>query len=82
MAEFAEAKTAVLKMNVDLNASGNICQDGETAAGQKVISINGFKATGTLANANTVFDKLIGNIAGGNYDTLSASKVTTQGVSE
>lgn len=82
MAEFATANTSVLKMAVELNASGNIRQSGETAAGQKVISINGFKATGTLANADTVFNKLIGNIAGGSYDTLSASKVITQGVTE
>ena len=82
MAEFAQPTTSVLKMNVNQNSAGNIAQEGETAASQKVVSINGFKAAGTLANADTVFSKLIGDIAGGTYDTLSAAKVTTQGVAE
>lgn len=82
MAEFAEATVSSLKVNVDLNAAGNIAQDGETAAGQKAITINGFKASGNLAAADTVFNKLIGNIAGGTYDTLSAVKITIQGVNE
>lgn len=80
MAEFAQATTSDLKVSVDMNAAGNIAQDGETAASQKVFTIKGFKATGTLANADTVFNKLIGGIAGGTYDTLTAAKITTQGV--
>lgn len=79
-AEFATAHVGTLKMKLATNANGNIAQSGETAAGQKAFTLNGFKAKGSLDEANVVFGKIFGNIAGGNFDSLSAEKTVTQGV--
>ena len=80
MAEFAPLLTSTLKMKLAVNEDGNIAQTGEAAKGQKAFTLNGFKAEGSLDEANVVFGKIFGNIAGGNYDSLSAEKTVTQGV--
>ena len=79
-AEFADAHVGTLKVKLAVNADGNIAQSGEAATGQKTFTLNGFKAKGNLENANVVFGKLFGDIAGGSYDSLSAEKTVTQGV--
>ena len=67
-------------MKLAVNGDGNIAQSGDTATGQKVFTLNGFKAKGSLADANVVFGKIFGDIAGGSYDSLSAEKTVTQEV--
>lgn len=80
MADFVSAATATVKMPVNITAAGNIAQSGDTVAGKKVVSIPGIKQAATLTEANTVFSKIYGVIGGGTYDSLSAQKITTQGV--
>lgn len=80
--DFFNPATATLKVKMALNEDGNIAQSGETAAAQKVITLPGLKQNATLAEANTVLTALVGNIAGGSFDSLSASKTTTQEVGE
>ncbi len=83
MTDFAPAYTASVKMKVPVTAEGNIAQTDDTLTGAtKQISIQGIKTNATLAEANTVFNAFVGNIAGGSFDSLSAVKTITQGVSE
>ena len=82
MAEFTPAVTATVKMNVGMNESGFVAQDGETVKSTKAISIPGIKAAATLAEANAVYTAFLGNIAGGSFDSLTAKKTITQGVTE
>ncbi len=72
--QFVDPKTVGLSVNVDLNANGNIAQTGDTAAGQKTVTINGFKLAGTVDNANTVFTKVLGDIGGATYTLNTAKK--------
>ena len=82
MAEFAQANVGTLKVSLNLDSDGTIAQSGAAVADTKTFSLNGFKASGNLAEANTVFGAILGDIAGGTYDSLSASKTVTQGVIE
>lgn len=82
MAEFTPALTASVKMNIDMNSGGFIAQSGDTVTGTKAISIPGIKAAATLAEANAVYTAFLGNIAGGSFDSLTAKKTITQGVTE
>ena len=77
---WANAPVANVKFDVNLNSDGNIAQEGETVAGQKSFTIKGFTATGTPAQANTVLDKVIVDIAGGSYVSNSKVRTITQGV--
>lgn len=80
MAEFTPINTMSVKMNVDMTADGNIAQTGQTVSGTKAVSIPGIAATANLAGAKTVFDAFYGNIAGGSYDSLSAKRTMSGGV--
>ncbi len=77
---WANAPVANVKFDVNLNSDGNIAQEGETVAGQKSFTIKGFTAAGTPAQANTVLDKVIVDIAGGSYVSNSKVRTITQGV--
>lgn len=77
---WAAAPVANVKFDVKLNENGYIAKDGETAAGQKTFTMKGFSASGTPAQANTVLDKIIGDIAGGTYVSGSKVRTITQGV--
>lgn len=81
-ANFATATTATVKMNVGLNANGNIATGQDAVAGNKTFSIPGIKQAATLTEANTVFTNIVGNIAGGSFDSLSAVKTWSVGVVE
>ena len=72
--QFVDPKVVSLTVDVGINSSGNIAMEGETATGQKTLTIGGFKASGTGTNAETVIEKIVGDIGGANYDTLSAKK--------
>lgn len=80
MAEFTPINTMSVKMNVPMNASGFIAQSGETVSGTKAISIGGISAGANLAGANAVFTAFLGNIAGGSFDSLSAKRTMSGGV--
>lgn len=82
MAEFANAVTANVKMQIDMTADGNIAQTGDTVAGSKAPTIKGIKAAATLAEAKTVYDAFYGTIAGATYDSLTAEKTIKTGVVE
>jgi len=80
--QFVEPKAVDLSVAVDLNANGTIAQDGETPAGQKVITVKGFKAAGTVADATTVFTKFLGDIGGATYTLSTATKKYNVGAEE
>ena len=81
MAEFENNPVSTVQMEVPLNADGDIATNGETFAGVKKVNIEGIKATATLVQASTVFDAFYGTIADTSFDSLSAKKTITQGVS-
>lgn len=84
MAEFEIAKTASVSMHIPLKADGTIKTMSETSAtaGVKKTSIDGIKATATLAESATVFNTFWGTIADTEFDSLNAKKTTSQGVEE
>lgn len=80
--QFVEPKVVGLSVNIDTNAAGNIKMSGETAAGEKSVTINGFKTAGTVSDATTVFTKVFGSIAGADYTVNTAVKKYSVGVQE
>lgn len=74
---FVPQSTAKLKIDVALNADGNIAQTGQTAKGTKTVTINNFKQDGTLAQGKAILDAYLGTFAGASYDTLTAQRVVT-----
>lgn len=80
--EFATATTGSIKMLVGVNEDGYLATGSDTAVGSKAFSIAGIKADANLAQANSVFDAFIGNIAQGKHDSLSAIKTISVGVVE
>ena len=79
---YATPVTSTVKMNIGLDANGNISQAASDTTASKTFSIPGLKAAATLAESNAVFDAIIGNIAKGTFDSLSATKTITVGVVE
>lgn len=79
MAEFTPINTMSVKMNVPMNEDGFIAQSGEIVNGTKAMSIPGISASANLAGANAVFTAFL-SIAGGSYDSLSAKRTMTGGV--
>ena len=82
MADFTPINTMSVRMNVEMTADGNIAQSGDTTAATKSMSINGISAAANLSDASTVFNAYYGDIAGGNFDSLSAKRTLTGGVTE
>lgn len=80
MAEFVNNPVMSVSMKLPTNANGNIAQSGDTTAGTKLYTIPGIKKGATLAEANNVFDKFVGVIGGGDYDSLSAVRTVKEGV--
>ena len=80
--EFSSPRTASVKMNVPVTEGGYLAGSGDTPAGQKSFTIAGIKTAATLAECNTVFDAFVGDIAGGSFDSLTATKTVTYGVVE
>ena len=82
-ADFIKPPTSTLKVKVDLDADEVIVQDGKLPSGKKrTLTIRGFKQDGTLDEANVVFDKVLGEIAGTSYDSISATKSVTESIGE
>ena len=83
MAEFIKPPTSTLKVKVDLDADEMLVQDDKLPSGKQcTITIRGFKRDGTLDEANVVFDKVLGDIAGTSYDSISATKSVTESIGE
>ena len=82
MAQLVTNATGALKMEVGINARGKIAQEGETVTGTKSISVPGLSSDCTLEQADAVFEAIIGNIAGGEYDTITAEQTLTRKVVE
>ena len=80
MAEFINSPTMTVGMRADITAAGNIAQSGDTAKGSKQINIVGIKKNATLAESEKVFEKFVGTIGGGSYDSLSAVRTIKEGV--
>ena len=49
--EFVEDVVSTMKVEVYLNSSGNICQEGESVAGSKKITFGGFASSITADEA-------------------------------
>lgn len=79
---WATPATMSVSMGVNVNAAGNIAQSGDTVAGTKTISINGIKKDATFAQAKTVYDTFVGDIAGGSYVESTAQGTIKFGVAE
>ena len=92
MYEYADNYTCSVKFSVPMNRDGNICQEGETVAGQKIFTFSGFTSTITAAETvndadDTSEDKALHNGVSGlvwlftgrddNFDPLSVKKITT-----
>lgn len=82
MATFAIDRTGVLKMNVGLNANGNLATGEQAVVSEKSFSIPGVASECTVAQADTVFDKIIGDIVGGNYDSTTMVQTLTKRYAE
>lgn len=80
MAEFVNSPTMAVSMRTEVTAAGNIAQWGDVVKGSKAINIPGIKKNATLAESEKVFDKFIGVIGGGSYDSLSAVRTIKEGV--
>lgn len=75
----------ILKMPVAVNAAGNIAQEGETAAGQKLLYFANW-STDLLSESpgdkiSTFTSDFVGDVLGANYDMLN-SKITVDYVAE
>lgn len=77
MADFAPLTVSNVKLQIPTDKSGNIDPDGLYS---KYFTIAGISATCTLAESMKVFDAFIGDIANTTYDSLSAVRTITQGV--
>ena len=77
---WSNVPVANVKFDVIINDDGYIAKEEETPAGQKTLTMKGFTASGTPAQANAVLDKVIGDIAGGVYVSGSKIRTLTQGV--
>lgn len=64
-------------MRVDVNVDGDITPYG---AKTKNFTIAGISATCNLEQATSVFTAFIGTIGGGTFDSLTAQRTITQGV--
>ena len=79
MAEFINSPTMSVSMKVPM-ADGKIAQIGDTVNGTKLFTIPGIRNGASLSQANAVFDKFIGIIGGGEFDSLSATRTIKEGV--
>jgi len=74
-----------LKMPVAVNAAGNIAQEGETAAGQKLLYFATWSSDliseSPGAKIETFTSDFVGDVLGANYDMLN-SKITADYVAE
>ena len=92
MADLVKSPTCKVKFDVFLNRDGNICQEGETVAGQKTFTFSGFDSNIPVDELiNTENSSALHNGVAGlmwmlsgtdeNFDTM-VQKITTEVVDE
>ena len=74
MAGWENPKISTVKMRVDLNEDGFIAREGETKKGSKLQKIKGLKINGDIDEATALFQKIVGDIGGANFDTSTAKR--------
>ena len=79
---FTDPKVGTLKVKVALNSETNIAQAGDVVTGNTYIGIGGFSMDSDFAGAQTVFNKILGDIAGATFDTDTTLRTYTVGVAE
>lgn len=79
MADFENAVTSTVQMKIPLTYDGNIAVAGDTVTGTKLYSIEGISAGANLQTAAAVY-RAFTIICNSSFDSLSAKKITNQGV--
>ena len=79
---FVDPKVATLKVKVATDSNSYIAQAGNTVTGNTYLSIGGFSLDANLAGAQTVFGKILGDIAGATYDSATTLRTFTVSVGE
>lgn len=79
---FVDPKVGTLKVKVAVDSNTNIAQTGDVVAGNTYVGIGGFSMDANLAGAQTVFGKILGDIAGATYDSSTTLRTFTIGVDE
>lgn len=80
--EWTTPKTSTVKFNVATTDAGNIAQSGDTAAGNKVFSLQGVKADADFSNTKVVYSAFVEGLAGGRYDEDTGKKIVEYTVKE
>lgn len=75
--QWSTPKTAAVKMQTPVTAEGYLAGQGDTPAGQKAFTIQGIKTAATLDESAAVFDAFVTDIAGGTFDSTTATKTVT-----
>lgn len=77
MANFENPKISTLKIKVDLNEDGFIAKADETKSKSKTQNVKGFKFNGTVDEAATLLQKIVGDIGKASYDSSTGKQVAT-----
>lgn len=87
MYEFSEDYTCTIKVGVNINRDGNICQEGDVVTGQKILTFSSINSTVTAAETvnDTDSPALHNGISGlmwlfsgtdDNFDPLTIKKIS------
>lgn len=79
--EWSTANTGSVKFNVTLNENGNIATTGQTAAGQKAISMTNIKSDAVFSDCANVYTSFL-DVVGGRYDAASGEMTIKKKVVE
>ena len=79
---FIDPKVGTLKVKVAVDSNTNIAQAGDVVTGNSFVGINGFSMDASFDDAQTVFGKILGDIAGATYDSDTTLRTFTVGVGE
>ena len=75
--EWSTANTGSVKFNVTLNENGNIATSGQTAAGNKAISMSNIKSDAVFSDCAQVYTSFL-DVVGGRYDSDSGVMTITK----
>lgn len=81
MADFVTNPTMSVKMPVDMTSDATVAQATDTASAAKFCTMQGIKRDANLTQATAVFSAFHSSIGGGSFDSLSAQRMITEGVS-
>ena len=77
--QWSTANTGSVKFNVTLNENGNIALEGQTAAGQKAISMTNIKSDAVFSDCAKVYSSFL-DVVGGRFDSDSGVMTITKKV--